>query len=50
MDWPREVAGRLLAMGSALEVLEPPELRTEIAELAAAVMVTYARSVPTTAN
>jgi predicted DNA-binding transcriptional regulator YafY len=50
MEWPREVAGRLLAMGSALEVLEPPELRAEIAELAAAVMATYARSVPTTAT
>jgi predicted DNA-binding transcriptional regulator YafY len=46
MDWPREVAGRLLAMGSALEVLGPPELRAEIADLATAVAATYARPVP----
>ena len=35
LDWPREVAGRLLALGGAVEVLEPPELRAEIASLAA---------------
>jgi predicted DNA-binding transcriptional regulator YafY len=34
LDWPREVAGRLLALGGAVEVLEPPELRSEIAALA----------------
>jgi predicted DNA-binding transcriptional regulator YafY len=48
MDWPKEVAGRLLAMGGSLEVLGPPELRAEIAELAAEVAATYGRPVPVT--
>ncbi len=43
MDWPREVAGRLLAMGAALEVLEPAELRTELAALAVEVAALYRR-------
>ena len=47
LDWPREVAGRLLALGGAVEVLEPPELRAEIAALAAEAAAVYATSVPT---
>lgn len=47
MDWPREVAGRLLAMGGALEVLEPADLRAEIAALAAEVAATYGRPAAT---
>jgi len=42
MDWPREVAGRLLSFGGALEVLEPAELRNEIAALAAEAAARYA--------
>ena len=42
LDWPREVAGRLLALGGAVEVLEPPELRAEIAALAAEAAAIYA--------
>ena len=45
LDWPREVAGRLLALGGAVEVLEPPELRAEIAALAAEAAAVYATSV-----
>jgi predicted DNA-binding transcriptional regulator YafY len=45
LDWPREVAGRLLALGTALEVLEPPELRAELAALAVAVAERYAGTV-----
>ena len=41
LDWPREVAGRLLALGGAVEVLEPPELRAEIASLAAETVARY---------
>jgi len=43
IDWPREAVGRLLAMGSALEVLEPAGLRDEIAGLAVAVAERYGR-------
>lgn len=42
MDWPREIAGRLLAVGPDLEIVEPLELRNEIIELAAAVTARYA--------
>ncbi len=45
MDWPREVAGRLLAMGGALEVLEPAELRANLAALATEVAAIYGRPV-----
>jgi predicted DNA-binding transcriptional regulator YafY len=41
MDWPREIAGRLLALGGAIEVLEPPELRRDIATLATAAAERY---------
>ncbi len=44
-DWPREVAGRLLALGGSVEVLEPPELRDEIAGLARDVLARYDASV-----
>jgi predicted DNA-binding transcriptional regulator YafY len=46
LDWPREVAGRLLAMGGALEVLEPAELRTELGQLAVQVAALYERAIP----
>ncbi|HEX5827918.1 MAG TPA: YafY family protein [Candidatus Limnocylindrales bacterium] len=42
LDWPREVAGRLLALGGAVEVLAPPELRSEIAALATEAAARYA--------
>lgn len=41
LDWPREVAGRLLAVGAALEVVEPLALRSEIGALAAEVSRQY---------
>jgi predicted DNA-binding transcriptional regulator YafY len=44
LDWPREAAGKLLAMGTALEVLEPAALRAELASLAVAVAARYAAS------
>jgi predicted DNA-binding transcriptional regulator YafY len=42
LDWPAEATGRLLAMGTALEVVEPAELRAEIAALARSVAEAYA--------
>jgi predicted DNA-binding transcriptional regulator YafY len=42
MEWPREVAGRLLAVGGGLEILEPAHLRAEIATLAVEVAARYA--------
>ena len=42
MEWPHEAAGRLIAMGPVAEVLGPPELRAEVASLAAAVAAVYA--------
>ena len=41
LDWPREVGGRLMALGGAVEVLDP-ELRAEIAALAAETAAVYA--------
>jgi predicted DNA-binding transcriptional regulator YafY len=41
LEWPREVAGRLLALGGTIEVLGPPELRAEIAALAAETVARY---------
>jgi predicted DNA-binding transcriptional regulator YafY len=42
LDWPREAAGKLLSMGTALEVLEPASLRGELGSLAVAVAARYA--------
>jgi hypothetical protein len=42
LDWPREAAGKLLSMGTALEVLEPASLRSELGTLAVAVAARYA--------
>ncbi len=42
LDWPDEIAGRLLALGPDLEIVEPASLRTEIAALAGGVLGRYA--------
>jgi hypothetical protein len=42
LDWPREAAGKLLSLGTALEVLEPESLRVELGNLAVAVAARYA--------
>jgi predicted DNA-binding transcriptional regulator YafY len=46
LDWPDEVPGRLLAVGSALEVLEPPEMRARLARRAAEALTLYGASEP----
>jgi predicted DNA-binding transcriptional regulator YafY len=43
LDWPNDVAARLLAAGPDIEVLEPPDMRSQVAGLAAAVVERYAR-------
>ena len=42
LDWPDEVAGRLLALGGALEIVDPPGLRAEVAAVAAEVLARHA--------
>lgn len=41
-DWPDEVPGRLLAMGGAAEILDPPETRERALELARCVLERHA--------
>jgi len=42
LSWPDEVPGLLVAVGPALEVVEPPELRDRVASVARAVADRYA--------
>jgi predicted DNA-binding transcriptional regulator YafY len=42
LDWPDEIAGRLLSLGPDLEILEPAILRAEIEALAGGVIQRYA--------
>jgi len=42
LDWPDEIAARLLSLGPDLEILEPPALRAEVAALAGGVVERYA--------
>ena len=42
LDWPDEIAGRLLALGPDLEIVEPASLRAEITDLAGGVLGRYA--------
>jgi predicted DNA-binding transcriptional regulator YafY len=41
VPWPDEVPGRMLAVGSSLEVLEPPEIRDRVAASAARIVERY---------
>jgi predicted DNA-binding transcriptional regulator YafY len=41
LTWPDEVPGKLLAAGSHLEVLEPPEIRASVIEIAGRVVARY---------
>ena len=41
ISWPDEVPGQLLAMGSGLEVLEPPEIRARLVAMAERVVARY---------
>ena len=42
VDWPDEVPGRLLAVGGALEVLDPPEVRERMIALAQGAIARHA--------
>ncbi|HEY7737018.1 MAG TPA: WYL domain-containing protein [Candidatus Limnocylindrales bacterium] len=41
LDWPEEAASRLLRAGPEVEVLDPPEVRARIAELAQRIAARY---------
>lgn len=41
VEWPRDVHGRMLALGAFAEVLEPPELRARIMESARRLLARY---------
>lgn len=45
LTWPDEVPGKLLSIGSSLEVLHPPELRDEVAATAGRILERYRDSV-----
>jgi predicted DNA-binding transcriptional regulator YafY len=42
VDWPEEVPSRLLALGDGVEVLEPPEIRARVVQLAQEVLDRHA--------
>jgi predicted DNA-binding transcriptional regulator YafY len=42
VDWPEEVPGRLLAVGGALEVLDPPQIRERMIALAQGAIARHA--------
>ncbi|MFL5680137.1 MAG: helix-turn-helix transcriptional regulator [Chloroflexota bacterium] len=44
LDWPPEVPGHLLSVGADLEVIDPPETRDRLVELARRVVARYAAS------
>lgn len=46
LGWPDEVAGRMLAAGSSLEVLEPIEIRERVIATARRVLERYGRDEP----
>jgi len=46
MDWPEEVPTRLLALGPLAEVLEPEEVRVQVATLAQQLAARYAVPLP----
>ena len=41
LDWPDEVPGQLLAAGSSIEVLDPPEIRDRLVRIARRVLERY---------
>jgi predicted DNA-binding transcriptional regulator YafY len=41
LDWPGEVASRLLPLGPAIEVLEPPEIRDRLVRTAERILARY---------
>jgi predicted DNA-binding transcriptional regulator YafY len=47
LDWPEEIAGRLLGIGGDLEVLDPPEVRAELVALASGAIARHAPGAPT---
>lgn len=46
LTWPDEVPGKLLSVGSSLEVLHPPEIRERVLATASRIVERYRDSVP----
>ena len=46
LTWPDEVPGKLLSVGSSLEVLHPPEIRDRVLATASRIVERYRDSVP----
>jgi predicted DNA-binding transcriptional regulator YafY len=46
LTWPDEVPGKLLSIGSSIEVLGPPELRERVAAMAGRILERYRDTVP----
>ena len=44
LDWPEEVPALLLAVGSHVEILEPPEIRERLVAIASATLARYVGS------
>lgn len=44
LDWPEDAAGRLLALGGDVEVLDPPEIRSQLVALASGALARHASS------
>jgi predicted DNA-binding transcriptional regulator YafY len=41
LDWPNEVPGQLLSLGSDVEILEPAEMRARVVALAREIVEQY---------
>jgi predicted DNA-binding transcriptional regulator YafY len=50
MDWPREVPARLVSLGGDAELMEPVELRQQIAAIARQAAARYAEPLPSQAD
>jgi hypothetical protein len=50
LNWPEDVHGQLLAVGSSLEVLEPPDVRARVQATATRVAARYADTTPAAAT
>jgi predicted DNA-binding transcriptional regulator YafY len=50
LGWPDELPGRLLSVGSSLEVLQPAELRDQVVAIASRIVERYRDSVPVEAG
>jgi hypothetical protein len=50
LSWPDEVPGRMLSVGSSIEVLEPIEIRDRVIATARRIVARYGRDEPVEAR